>query len=383
MPPISINPGLTAVVDVFDQPELFEYIDNQRVIELSRLGGKPGFSGEDAIRKSTGISTRRILAEGLTSVDLAAALVARLTQVTQLNLDDFDAVLLCHSHTEQSACADLAKDLTCRLGVKSGLIVPFNHGCCGFLKLLHDGVEVLENGVSPLGRVALLSVETPETWHDASDRLFCGIVSAGATASVVERDAGLPISMLRAEDFLIPVDRRPNPNPLFHKEWADGFTFRGEPCHAHVMRMNSEPVFINGIELMLNNLRSAVMTIDRQPGQRVIVVPHQPSGKLLRALVAAARNEFPDFEFVNNLDAYGNTISSSVPTILSRLPEVMAANAMAPIGEGDHVILLAAGICMSEMENHMSAGHGCLQWSQAVLNKPRTVPSSGELLPVR
>lgn len=383
MAAISINPGLTAAVDVFDQSDLFECIDNQRVIELSRLGGKPGFSGEDAIRKSTGISTRRILAKGLTSVDLAAALVVRLTHVTGFSLADFDSVLLCHSHTEQSACEHLARDLAIRMGVKSGLISPFNHGCCGFLKMLHDGVELLENGSSPLGRVALLSVETPETWHDASDRLFCGIVSAGATAAVIERDGGLPISMLRTEDFLIPVDRRPNPQPLFHKEWADGFTFRGKPCHTHVMRMNSEPVFINGIELMLNNLRSAVMTIDRQPGQRVIVVPHQPSGKLLRALVAAARNEFPDFEFVNNLDGYGNTISSSVPTILSRLSEVMSVNAMASIGEGDHVILLAAGICMSEMENHMSAGHCCLQWPGALLNKPDKIASSTELLPVQ
>ena len=102
--------------------------------------------------------------------------------------------------------------------------------------------------------------------------------------------------------------------------------------------------------------------MDREPGQRVVVVPHQPSGKLLKALIAAARPEFPGFEFLNNLRLYGNTISASVPTILARLPEVLAANGSKPLRDGDHVILLAAGICMHNMADHMSAGHACLQW---------------------
>ena len=128
------------------------------------------------------------------------------------------------------------------------------------------------------------------------------------------------------------------------------------------MRMNAEPVFLNGIELMLGGLRTAASSIEVLPGQRVIVVPHQPSGKLLKALVAAARVEFPDFEYLNNLKTYGNTISSSVPTILSRLSHVLEANGLQPPREGDHIILLAAGICMEEIGDHMSAGHACLQW---------------------
>ena len=61
--------GLTALVDVFDQPELFELIDNDAVMRLSALGGQSGFSSTKAIRKSTGISQRRILREGLSALD--------------------------------------------------------------------------------------------------------------------------------------------------------------------------------------------------------------------------------------------------------------------------------------------------------------------------
>jgi hypothetical protein len=41
---------------------------------------------------------------------------------------------------------------------------------------------------------------------------------------------------------------------------------------------------------------------------------------------------------------------------------VLEANGLQPPREGDHIILLAAGICMEEISDHMSAGHACLQW---------------------
>jgi 3-oxoacyl-[acyl-carrier-protein] synthase III len=353
--------GLSCIVDIYDREDLFEPIDNSRVVELSRLGATPGFAGVENVLRSTGISVRRILREGCSAVDLGVALCERLTQRTGLALSDFSAVLLCHSHTNPAACEQLAAALRNRLNLPASVITAFNFGCGGFLKLLHEGVLHLAND-DHASSVLLLNIETPETWHDASDRLFCGIVGAGATAVVLERGQGISISAVRADDFPVPQHLRPNPDPLFRCDTADVFSFRGAPVHRTVMRMNAEPVFLNGIELMLTNLRTAVSSIDILPGQRVIVVPHQPSGKLLKALVAAARTEYPQFEFLNNLKAFGNTISSSVPTILSRLPEVLAANACEPMREGDHIILLAAGICMKEIANHMSAGHACLQW---------------------
>jgi 3-oxoacyl-[acyl-carrier-protein] synthase-3 len=360
-PELDLTLGLSSVVDVYDRKDLFESLDNYRIVELSRMGGATGFAGVENVLKSTGISVRRILREGCTAVHLGIALCQRLQQETGLTLEDFSAVLLCHSHTHPAECEHLAAALCEHLNLQPSAIQAHNFGCGGFLKLLHEGVMHLSNDPQA-SRVLLLNIETPETWHDASDRLFCGIVGAGATAVVIERGRGIPISVVRSEDFPVPQHLRPNPDPLFRRETADVFSFRGSPVHRTVMRMNAEPVFLNGIELMLTNLRTAVSSIDIMPGQRVVVVPHQPSGKLLKALMAAARAEFPQCEFLNNLKAFGNTISSSVPTILSRLPEVLAANMYEPLRDGDHIILLVAGICMEEIDNHMSAGHACLQW---------------------
>ncbi len=377
--------GLSCVVDVYDRDELFASVDNDRVVELSRLGGRKGFAGVESVLRSTGIAVRRLLSEHCSTVDLAQAVCQRLLKVTGLRLQDFSAVLLCHSHTDPAACERLAQALQQRMTLplhsRFGLpeqkcssreaairreaslpvISAFNFGCSGFMKLLQEGVMHLAAD-DRATRVLLLNIETPEAWHDGSDRLFCGIVSAGATAAVIERGSGLPIHLAQADDFPVPIHLRINPAPLFHHETEDVFCFRGQAVHRTVMRMNAEPVFLNGIELMLSGLRTAAASIDRAPGQRVIVVPHQPSGKLLKALIAAARPEFPGFEFLNNLKLYGNTISASVPTILARLPEVLAANGSKPLRDGDHIILLAAGICMDKMADHMSAGHACLQW---------------------
>ncbi|MCA9057096.1 MAG: hypothetical protein KDA96_23175 [Planctomycetaceae bacterium] len=359
--------GVTCVVDVFDQTDLFDLIDNERVTELSCLGGRAGFSNAENVRKATGISVRRILRPHVSVLDLADAICRRLQDTSGITLSEFGTILLCHSGTDSSACQRLARDIEQKFGLPPQSIQAFNHGCSGFLKLLHAGTIALDS--DPAAEpVALLSVETPETWHDASDRLFCGIVSAGATAVVLEAGRGLPISMVHADNYRIPADRRLNADPLFRQDSTEVFCFRGNPCQRTVMRMNAEPVFLNGIELMLEQLREAIAVLQPDPGRRVIVLPHQPSGKLLKALIAAATAEFPNVEFLNNLDQFGNTISSTIPTMLARLPEVMAANGRPPIGADDYIIMLAAGICMDDIESNMAAGFASLQWQPAVCN---------------
>ncbi len=358
------TPGLSCFVDVFDRIDLFDRIDNPTVVRLSCLGQKSGFASVESVQKSTGISLRRMLKSGVTSVDLAMAVFDKLCRVSDYAPADFSVILLCHSGVDNEGAAEVAAAVERHYRLRPQTIQPYNFGCSGFLKLLQEGTLLLADRRN-IKRIALLNVETPETWHDGSDRLFCGIVSAGATGVVLERNTGMPISVICADDFPISPSLRPNPEPLFRKETGPVYTFRGEAISRTVMRMNAETVFLNGIELMLNNLRSAVASIDLRPDQRVIVIPHQPSGKLLKALIAAARLEYPNFEFLNNLNNFGNTISAAVPTIMARLPQVIEQNGGQPIRNGDLIVLLAAGICMHEMADHMSAGHACLEWVSA------------------
>ena len=355
-------PGISAIADVFDQRDLFDLLDDNAVLGLSRLGGTAGFSSLSSIRKSTGIRTRRILRAGITVTDMAIRLCERLEDTARIDLRDCHSILMCHSHTDHNACRRLARSIESRLALPTGLVTPFNYGCTGFLKLLQEASVDFEV-VPPGGRIAVMAIESPEFWHDGSDRLFCGLVSAGATGVIIEQGGLLPLDHIAADDFYIPPDRRPNPDPLFRTDDSEVFTFRGQQCRRTVMRMNAESVFVNAIELMLSNLRAAMDSFERQPGERVIVIPHQPSAKLLKALVAIGQSEFPQVEFLNNLWDYGNIISASVPTVLSRLDEVLELNGRAPLNAGDHLILVAAGICMTDIAEKMSAGYAHIRWA--------------------
>ncbi len=371
------TPGISAIADVYDQDDLFDLLDNDAVLKLSRLGGAEGFAGLSSIRKSTGIRHRRILRKGVTPAAMAVRLCEQLERNSGYSLHDCSSVLLCHSHTDRRACVRMARELESRLDLPVGHITPFNHGCTGFLKLLQDASLEVDTLPSD-GRVALLTVETPEYWHDASDRLFCGLVSAGAIGAILEHGGQMPLDRIIVDDVPIPSCRRPNPDPLFRTDHTDVFCFRGRPCRRTVMRMNPEPVFLNAIELMLSSLRTALDSDTVRAGERVIVIPHQPSAKLLKALVAAARPEFPDVEFLNNLAGYGNVISASVPTVLSRLDEVLLANRCDPVREGDHLILVAAGICMDDIADRMAAGFAHIRWtpvSAAVSERTAALPS--------
>ena len=121
-------------------------------------------------------------------------------------------------------------------------------------------------------------------------------------------------------------------------------------------------VFINGVELMLAACMEAYEIAGAAQARRVIGVPHQPSGKLLKTLIAAARKDLPDVEFLNNLPGFGNTLSSTIPTVLSRMEEVTLCNERPTPETGDVLLLPAAGICMERRDDHMTQGYAAISW---------------------
>lgn len=360
----AVGPGVVAVVELSDRLDLFDVLDNEHVVALSQLSQGTGFDSVASVLKSTGIRTRRILRPGVTPLAIAIQVLERLIEATGMARLERCAVLIAHSHVDSSAGSTLARQLREAAGFllpPDCEVVGYNFGCSGYIRLLQEASVCFESDPS-LQYVVLLNVETPELWHDGADRAFCGLVSAAGTGTLLQRGAGMPIDTARADDFPVPAGLRLNPRPLFHQELCEAYTFRGEPVRRRVMRMNPEPVFLGGIELMLDNLRAAIACVDLSQQDRLIVVPHQPSGKLLRAFIAAARVEWPQVHCLCNLLDHGNSISATIPTILARLPDVVEANGFPPLRDGEPFVLLAAGIRMADMADEMSAGFACLRY---------------------
>ncbi|MFM7038130.1 MAG: hypothetical protein ACKO2L_10440 [Planctomycetaceae bacterium] len=368
-------PGLkiAAAVSLADSPGFFQPLGNEEVLGLSRQGGRCGFRDVAAVRRLTGIESRRLLMPNITPLQLVQGLNLCLSQRTGTPLSSCDTVLLCHSHanpviTEQVAAA-VAADQTCDVRE----VHAANLGCSGFIQLLCHAAELFRKD-PVMHRIALLNVETPETWHCSADRVFCGIVGAGATAVIVEQDgsdanaSATPASTESVPGWRIrglgradlPVSSADTRGPLFFAETTDGFTFHGEPIRRCVMRMQAEAVFVGGIELLLLALRQALQAHPPAPDQPVTVLPHQPSGKLLRAFKVAARHEFPNCRILENLEHHGNSISCTIPQMLSGLADVCHRNSFPlPTGE-DLVIAVTAGICMPRKHDRMACGYAVL-----------------------
>lgn len=352
--------ALTEFVDLADHTDLFELLDNESVYTLSHQGYTEGFSSVRAISRSTGIETRRLLQLDLSPIDIAMAIAEKLQLTVGFDWADCPAILLCHSHTNNMSARQLCDQLAEKLNIPADKFIALNYGCVGFVELLSRATKLLED--QPEGvHIPLLTVETPEHWHDSSDKAFCGIVSAGATGTTLWRGPGHQVLHVETAIEFIPPERRKEDVPLFWTELGDMFDFRGQPEHKLVMHMDGESVFLNGVDLMLEAcLKSYQQVADL--ADRILIAPHQPSGKLLKAMIAAARQVPIEADFLNNLPNYGNSISSTIPTILARLNEVVEENGYSPVEPGALILLPAAGICMDHLTDSMCIGRAALKW---------------------
>lgn len=352
--------ALTDIVDLADHADLFELLDNESVYTLSHQGVTAGFSSVKAISRSTGIETRRLLQPDLCPLDIAVAIAEKLQFRVGFDWNDCPAILLCHSHTNNQSARQLCDQLSEKLGVPTERFIPFNYGCVGFVQLLNRAAQLLQE-LPERVHIPLLTVETPEHWHDSSDKAFCGIVSAGATGTTLWRGPGHELLHVETAVEVIPEERRKPDVPLFWTEQGDMFDFRGQPEHKLVMHMDGESVFLNGVDFMLNACLKSYHEVADEPG-RILIAPHQPSGKLLKAMIAAAKQVPIEADFLNNLPNYGNSISSTIPTILARLEQVVSQNGYEPAAPGDLILLPAAGICMDRLTDAMCIGRAAIRW---------------------
>lgn len=352
--------SLTDVVEISDRTDLLDIVSNEQVTQFSQSGAGAGFASAAVVLRLTGVEERRICKPGIDAIDLGLAVAEKLQQCYGFDWADCPAIGISHTHTIPGSQERLLKALSRELGVPRERFFSINFGCVGYLELLRQGNAHLAPS-SGNGPVPLMSIETPCGWHDASDRSFCGIVSAGATGSLLQRDGGHQLLDLCVQQRPVVANPEGPQNSLFWMERAECLNFFGEREERTVMRMNGGFVFEQGTEFMIEACRKAwdvVSPTDR----RVIVASHQPSGKMLQAMISALRDELPCLEFLNNMARYANSISSAIPTVLSHLNRILADDDADPIRPGDYVLLPAAGISMSNKATHMEQGWAVLRW---------------------
>lgn len=352
--------GLSNFVDLSDCDDLFEMVTNEQVVSFSHAFGQQGFRSSASVLRATGVENRRICRRGIGAFQLAVELAERLRSRIGFTWRDCSAIGLSHTHTDPKAHLVLADQLHRTLGIPKEKLFAINFGCVGFLELLSQGMKRFD-GEESGGPIALMAVETPDEWHDAADRSFSGIVSAGAAGCLIGSEMPHQMVDVRVDLKEVAVDCCDPKEILFWTETADVLDFRGNGSHRAVMRMNGGPVFLHGTELMIEACRLAWNVVSRYD-RRAIVAPHQPSGKMLRAMFSVVRDEFPCLDLLNHLARGANSISATIPGLLAHLDEVLEEHQLDPILPGEFILTPAAGIGMAHRQTHMAQGWAVLEW---------------------
>lgn len=249
----------------------------------------------------TGISERRIAADGENTCDLAEAAARNAIEAAGIKIDDIDLIIVATTTADQvfPSTACLLQD---RLGLRGCPAFDVQAVCAGFVYAL----DIVDRFIKTAGATCALVVgaETFSRIIDWTDRDTCVLFGDGAGAMIIKADSspGILSTHLHSDGqyknlLCVPVGVSNN----FKKVIA------GE---AYTTMQGSE-VFkwaVNNMGKLANEaLKANGMTTD----QLDWLVPHQANIRIITA--TAKKADLPMDKVVVTVEKHGNTSAASIP----------------------------------------------------------------------
>lgn len=303
-----------------------------RGVGNGEVGGPLGLD-DKAVRRLTGIATRRWAADGEAASDLAAAAARRALEAAGLGPASVDTVLVSTTSPDM-AFPSTACHLLRHLGARTAAAFDVAASCSGFLYGLSMADALIRSGQSQ--RCLVVAAEVKSRFLDPEDTATAVLFGDGAGAAVLVRDGGAGLDArgilgLRlyadgSRHGLIRVPAGGSRRP------ASADTLRGRE---HTLRMEGRPLF----RVAVNRLAGAVSDLLKEFGvgveQVAQAVFHQANRRLLDAV--CRRLALPADRVYSVIERFGNTSSASLPIALDQ------AVREGRIGARDVVLLGAFG----------------------------------------
>lgn len=296
------------------------------------------------ILDKTGISERRIAAPGETAADLAYEAARKLFASGAAAPEDVDFLILCTQASDHilptSACL-----LQERLGLSRDIgALDVNLGCSGFVYGLSLASGLIASGAA--ANVLLLTADTYSKYINEGDKSVRTLFGDGAAATLVSAGAG---EGGRIGPFVFGTDGRGGKDLIVE---AGGFRTPRSAETAIVRddgqgnRRAADNLYMNGANVMSFTLREVPRTYHALLDKAGIgadevdyVVLHQANKFMLDAL--QKKLAVPPEKFPRRYEDIGNTVSSTIPFVLS---DLLAGNALA---KGKRLILIGFGVGLS------------------------------------
>lgn len=287
-------------------------------------------TSDEWIVTRTGISERRIAADGEATSDLAERAGRRALEAAGVDPMDVDLILV-STVTPDMFFPSTGCLLQGRLGALHAAAFDLSAACSGFIYGLSVADAYLRAGL--MRNILVIGAETLSKLVDWKDRNTCVLFADGAGAALVQRttgDARVLSTHLYADgskggQLIVPGGG--SRHPISQKVVDDNL--------AKIKMSNGNEVFKTAVRAMEEAAVAALKANGVEISDIDLFVPHQANGRIINA--TAQRLGLPRERIVVNIGRFGNTSAASIPIALD---EAVRAGRLRP---GDLLLLVAFG----------------------------------------
>ena len=287
-------------------------------------------TSDEWIVTRTGISERRIAADGEATSDLAERAGRRALEAAGVDPMDVDLILV-STVTPDMFFPSTGCLLQGRLGALHAAAFDLSAACSGFIYGLSVADAYLRAGL--MRNILVIGAETLSKLVDWKDRNTCVLFADGAGAALVQRttgDARVLSTHLYADgskggQLIVPGGG--SRHPISQKVVDDNL--------AKIKMSNGNEVFKTAVRAMEEAAVAALKANGVEISDIDLFVPHQANGRIINA--TAQRLGLPRERIVVNIGRFGNTSAASIPIALD---EAVRAGRLRP---GDLLLMVAFG----------------------------------------
>jgi 3-oxoacyl-[acyl-carrier-protein] synthase III len=264
---------------------------------------------DEWIRDRTGIASRRFVAGGQATSDLAAEAATRALAAAGVAPDQVD-LLIVATCTPDRPLPSAAVFVQAKLGI-SAPAFDLNAACAGFGYALSIGSAMIESGAAET--VLIAGAEVLSRKLNMTDRTTCVLFGDGAGAAVLQPspEPGVIASVLAADGTaagLLTIPAGGTERPATQEDVAQG---------ADKIHMESgREVYRRAVTAMTDACRGLLDKAGVRAEDVALLVPHQANARIMRTV--ADRLGFDAERTVSDIESVGNTSAASIPIALDR-----------------------------------------------------------------
>jgi 3-oxoacyl-[acyl-carrier-protein] synthase-3 len=264
----------------------------------------------------TGVRERRVVSEGESVADLAAAAGARALDAAGTEASEVDLVLVATMSYERLS-PNAAAPVAARIGATRAGALDLNGACSGFVAGLALAAGQIESGRA--SSVLVIGADALTRLVDPDDRKTAALFGDGAGAALIGASAD---GVSRIGPAVLGADGGRSELITAEREEA-------------VIRMNGHDTFRYAVDRLCEATLAALERGGLDPGDVDAFVYHQANGRILAAV--GERLGLEPHRVVDCIDRYGNTSAATVPMALA---EAEASGLLVP---GARALLAAFG----------------------------------------